>query len=121
MTDKNAPERIWAWPQKDAGWRWPGASKFPHQMGDQYIRADLCPTPDELRQVWEALNHLLKAGKACRRSGRALSAGMRAALILAKYTARPQTRPADGEVGVFGIVGPLVAGRAKSKRFGEAR
>ena len=44
MTD--APERIWAAPDTDDGWRWPVASKFPMQgytpdVQVSYIRADL--------------------------------------------------------------------------------
>ena len=53
-----APERIWAAPDTDDGWRWPVASKFPMQGyapdGQiEYIRA--LPTPDHAALLAAAL------------------------------------------------------------------
>lgn len=54
MTD--APEKIWATPDSEDGWRWPVASKFPMQGYSpdaqvSYTRSDMIDAADRIREL----------------------------------------------------------------------
>lgn len=49
-----APDQIFASPDRQDGWRWPRASKFPEQgpyENVSYTRSDLTPDPAAIREA----------------------------------------------------------------------
>lgn len=49
-----APDQIFASPDREDGWRWPRASKFPEQgpyENVSYTRSDLTPDPAAIREA----------------------------------------------------------------------
>lgn len=66
MNLSEAPEQIFASPDREDGWRWPRASQYPEQgpyENVSYTRSDLTPDPAAIREA--ALREAAENCKTC--------------------------------------------------------